>query len=539
MDALRTLSGSGEALCQKALILAAPDGLNQPRDIAGAAEVMQTFGRLAMAHSNFSRALECFQQSLTLYEQANMPRGVALERGYIGVVFLNMGDYSRAAELLREALQLAEALHDDLLVAETLNDLSFTYVQAGEPDLALSSLSRCLKIFRVLGDEQRLSWALDSLGQAYLLKGLKEEALACIMGAVEMANRQGNWRDVTRFKQSAGEAYRAMGDSYRAQVMFKDELDLARQYGQLGEECSALFSIAELYLADGHSLDALPLLERADEIAAGTQIRPHLRQCCLLFSRAYKQLGDYACALEYHERFYLIDKEIFNAEADQRLCNLQVLYQLDAAHKETELFQLRAQTLQQEVEERKRSQIVLEQMARTDSLTGLLNRRAFFELAEKALAVAVERHSALSIILIDVDHFKDVNDRYGHMVGDQALAVISMRLRSHLRAGDSIARYGGEEFIILLAGIDQEAAMITAERLRVAVADEPVNARNSLVPVTLSLGVASMEPNCRPQSLDHLISCADEALYDAKRSGRNTVCAHVCSEPDTCMGAAK
>lgn len=512
---------SVEELCQRALSLAVPDGYENPADAAGAAEALRTLGRFHMARSDHGKALDYFHHSLRLFEMSGLTREIVQTRSYLGVVFIGIGDYSRAAELLRHSLQEAEAIPDPLLSAEILNDLSYDYVLAGEPELALKHLHRAIQVFRDLHEDLHLCWALESLGQAYLLVGRKQEALDCVLESVALAEKMQDQMDTVRMKQSAGEMYRAAGDPQSALKVFQEVLDLSRRSSMRGEECSALFSIADIYQAEGRSTEALPLLQEAVSIAGQTGAKSHLRQCCLLLSGVYKRLGDYPHALEYHERFFEVDKEIFNAENDQRLRNVQALYQLETARKEAELYQLRAQALQQEVEDRKRTEAILEYAARHDPLTDLFNRRAFFDMAELIFAATRAGDRNLSAILIDVDHFKDVNDSFGHQVGDAALAMVAERLRSHLRAGDKIARYGGEEFIILLEGISPSGALHMADRLRQAVGNEPLKVRGISVPVTISLGVAGTEPGKQLESLDQLISHADQALYAAKNCGRN------------------
>jgi diguanylate cyclase (GGDEF)-like protein len=523
VDAFLNQMQDVESLCEQALILAAPQGLSTVLDLPGAALALQTLGRVAMAHSNYEKALDYFQQSLRLYQQSRDAREMARARSYLGVVFVSLGEYYRAAEILSQAMHEAEAVPDPLLAAEILNDLSYNYVLAGEPELALKHLSRSMDIFRETGDDLRLSWALESMAQAHLLVGNETDALSCVQEALELVVRNQVWRDVTRFTLSAGEIYRATGDAQTALEMFQKGLDLARRYVLLGDECSALYSIAELYQAGGETQRSLPLLLEAYAIADRTGMRPHLRQCSRLLSTVYKRLGNFPEALAYHERFYEIDREIFNAETDQRLRSVQALYQLETARKEAELYQLRVTALQIEVEERRRTEAILAHAASTDSLTNLLNRRAFFEQAEKAFQRVRKARIHLSIILIDVDHFKNVNDTFGHLVGDQSLALIADRLRSHLRAEDRIARYGGEEFIVLVEGVPPEGALNLADRLRRAVGGSPLKARGEIVPVTISLGVASMdlESEVMVENLDQLVAQSDSALYAAKHQGRN------------------
>jgi diguanylate cyclase (GGDEF)-like protein len=123
--------------------------------------------------------------------------------------------------------------------------------------------------------------------------------------------------------------------------------------------------------------------------------------------------------------------------------------------------------------------------------------------------------------MLDIDHFKDVNDQFGHLVGDQVLRVVTERCLQIIRETDVLGRYGGEEFILLVPETGLEGIKQLAERLRVAVSDTPILARGKTVHVTASIGLAVLSPNCA--DLDQLISMADEALYLAKRTGRNAV----------------
>lgn len=164
----------------------------------------------------------------------------------------------------------------------------------------------------------------------------------------------------------------------------------------------------------------------------------------------------------------------------------------------------------------------LKQMAETDFLTGVMNRRSFFDIAGRELAAARRYVRALAVIVLDIDHFKRINDRYGHGTGDEILKGVAKRLADEMRAGDILARFGGEEFVILLQEADQDAAVATAERLRTALADRSFGLIDgSCLTVTASLGLATADPETG--SIDDLITRADAALYRAKDAGRNRV----------------
>lgn len=158
-------------------------------------------------------------------------------------------------------------------------------------------------------------------------------------------------------------------------------------------------------------------------------------------------------------------------------------------------------------------------LARTDSLTGLFNRRHFFLLAEHEFSVAERYQLPLSLIIFDIDHFKFVNDRWGHQMGDDVLANISRIAREQVRAADILARYGGEEFIILLPNSSVHDAENVVERIRKNVISYRLDPEHTQASVTISIGIAGK--TAKINSLDHLIRCADKALYAAKQAGRN------------------
>jgi diguanylate cyclase (GGDEF)-like protein len=158
----------------------------------------------------------------------------------------------------------------------------------------------------------------------------------------------------------------------------------------------------------------------------------------------------------------------------------------------------------------------MHQMAYTDALTGLINRRGMQQRLESELERARRYNRPFALILADIDHFKKVNDTYGHSVGDQVLREVAGRLAQNLRDSDSLARWGGEEFLILAPETNLHQAHLLAQRLREAISERPIS---GLV-ITLSLGVACYRQG---DSVAGLLSRADEAMYQAKANGRNQV----------------
>jgi diguanylate cyclase (GGDEF)-like protein len=165
----------------------------------------------------------------------------------------------------------------------------------------------------------------------------------------------------------------------------------------------------------------------------------------------------------------------------------------------------------------------------TDVLTGWHNRRYLQTRLHEELARCRRERSALTCLMIDVDHFKKINDRHGHLAGDEVLRQLARCVDAEVRGSDVSARYGGEEFVILLPGTGIEAGRVLAERIRVAVASESFEIENVTepLPITVSIGVAEYRPGPSQEDLkvagEKLIALADLALYDAKAGGRNSV----------------
>ena len=186
-----------------------------------------------------------------------------------------------------------------------------------------------------------------------------------------------------------------------------------------------------------------------------------------------------------------------------------------------ELVNKKTLALQEKVNQLNRANQKLEVLASTDSLTGLLNRRYFFERAELELSRLRRSQKQAGVLIVDVDYFKSVNDTYGHPAGDAVLVVIAKILKNNVRQHDLVARFGGEEFAIFLMDIDIERSITLAERMRKAIEKQKVIYKGNVIKATASFGLAMLTPES--ESIDTVLFDADKLLYEAKESGRNVL----------------
>lgn len=178
--------------------------------------------------------------------------------------------------------------------------------------------------------------------------------------------------------------------------------------------------------------------------------------------------------------------------------------------------------IQRDVTEQKNIEQKLEVLSRKDPLTGLLNRRSLDEILENELSRFKRSGEIYSLLVLDIDHFKLINDNYGHSTGDVAIQTITQSCESNLRLYDKMARVGGEEFCVLLPLSNKKVAYAIAEKLREVVSNTSITTRNGDISITVSIGVSEVENT----DIDHtaILKRADENMYKAKKTGRNRVC---------------
>ena len=184
-------------------------------------------------------------------------------------------------------------------------------------------------------------------------------------------------------------------------------------------------------------------------------------------------------------------------------------------------------TYQDQVDERYQKQLF--ESALRDGLTSTFNRRYFIDRLHTELRFAVRHQKTLALLFVDIDHFKKVNDTYGHLGGDGVLAAVARVMTATIRAEDVLARYGGEEFAVICREIDSDGARVLGERLRRAIEQNRFEHDGKVIPVTVSIGAAVDSKTGDAQAL---IAAADAAMYEAKRAGRNRVCLHAPATAD-------
>jgi diguanylate cyclase (GGDEF)-like protein len=437
----------------------------------------------------------------------------------LGRVYFFEGDYPQALSFFLEALDLIRAAQDSRWEAPILTEVGLAQSFAGNPEKGMNSLARSQTLLEALGEEDWQAINLNSIAECYLQLGDPAKAIETAKKASSLARQRSMAAEEGQAELTSARARLAQGKRQEALADLQVALAKFQEAHYPWGEARALAAMGDTLRALGRAAQSLKAYQKGTSLAenigsAGILWECHLGQC-----EAYQALGEYQLALDQHQRFHLVKESLLLSELDQRLKTFEVIRRMEEAKRREQVALKHAAELAHEIEERRKDQAILETLATTDALTGLSNRRHFFQLAEQELQRLQRYGRPLSLIMIDLDHFKDINDYHGHQVGDQAMAEVASRVQASLRSVDLAGRYGGEEFAILLPETTMEAATQVAERLRRTVAGQPIATTQGAVSLTMSLGIAQLDP--REPTLDALIRQADRALYKAKADGRN------------------
>ena len=444
-------------------------------------------------------------------------RGQAFALNALSVVAIRRGVPSRALEAAGEAVVLARAAEDPILQVRIANSLGVVLNDIGRLPEAVQILEEGLRAARgfqgeavVLRLRSNLSlalgrWALkehDEGGPEASWRPRAERAIELMNATLVAWREQKKWVEISGALDQLAIAYIVLGDLPAAHAALDEAESLM--------EASAVHSMvffscvrARVHLQANEPMLALQAIDRGRAAADSRGGHIHMDELYRLKSVAHESRGEWHEAFVAHKRFHEERSRLVLERADQQAAALAVALNTERA-------------LRQVSEERDRAERAhLE--ARHDQLTGLANRRRFEEFLSGVLPRASDANP-VSLVLIDLDHFKSINDRYRHLAGDAALRWVAGHLQAQCRQTDLPARLGGDEFALVLSAPLAVAHQV-CNRLRVAVAERATDLPADVV-IRLSAGIAETTAPC--DSI-HLMKRADEALYAAKAAGRDAV----------------
>ncbi|WP_028452052.1 GGDEF domain-containing protein [Chitinilyticum aquatile] len=468
---------------------------------------------------------------------------------------------SEAHRILDLAQELADKHHQPEILARADNIRAELHLSAGEYQAALKNWGQCLRQAIPLGLRDLYVSACLGFGNVFVAHGQHAEALAWHEMALDFAETAGDHdqhanallhicADLNKLGQFAttlqlshkaeqiirqsshtawlgdwlgyrGHAHFGLGQQEEAEYWLQQAHAINIQTNYRWSQSLTLLALGKVLLASGKMQAAREHLEQALTLISSFGSKPLLEQAHQLLAELFERQGEYGQALLHHRAYH----ELALAEARQlastrlgstlerRMKDVDIRLQLLHTRHENTVLRLNNSRRAQEVE-------TLAHQASHDPLTGILNRRKLDQELERWVEQSQQDGRELSLLMLDLDHFKSINDRFGHAMGDEVLRLVGRMLQHSSRNDDVIARYGGEEFCVLLPGADLHTAQLVAERIRLRIQQTDWAALHAELQVTTSIGIATLTGDDDACTLQKR---ADTALYRAKQAGRNRV----------------
>lgn len=501
-------------------------------------ETLERAGRL-------DEALRAYDQALVIAERTGSQALTGKALVHAGFVQYYRGDTNAALVNLRRAYDLAVTSHDDELQRSALSAIAHVYAdpRVAQYDQAIDYYRQVLAQYEVAGPPSEVADTLFNIGSTYEQKGELDDALDWYRRALAAEEKLGRAGDAAYVKRSLAVTLGKLDRFAEALPLFDEALRDLRAANDVDRAVSVRLSRGIVHRRAGNLAAAIADLEESRAWFEKQKNTRFLEKTEDELALAYSAAGRWREAYQARTRDGLLQRELAEKLREDHTSQLRV--QFDAQRKEQEnRALLRDKAAAARIRRLQNIILVLgaviilvltylalrlvrdarrmRAMAMTDELTRLPNRRHVLAVAEGHLHHARESQEPFSLVAFDIDHFKRINDSYGHAAGDMVLQRVAHACRAALRPNDCIGRVGGEEFLVLLPSTREPDAIGVAERLRAAVESVDCGDVAPELRVTISLGVAEWIDNT---PLPRLIGRADEVLYRAKREGRNRVAA--------------
>jgi len=516
-----------------------------------------------------------FEQVLAIHRELGDRDQEALMLTHLGMVLIHKGDFTDALEVLSASLDLqnsgAQAELD-----RTWHYFGLLYRALQDYEQSQDYLKRGLEVARSLPNPMRQAPLLGSLARVSNDAGRHEEALGYSEASNTLSRRFGSLPGQAFDAMERGRALLGLGRLTEARDVLEDCIRLASSIGQRGTEADARFTLARLALLEQRVDDALALLDTALPTYIDAADLLQTLETHQLLIPLLRQRGEFERALAMSEESLRLQNRISNLQTNRRMALLEHSQRSQEAERQIELLRrdneiqslrlrqaqltwqigaiavaglllvaltllLRYRTVRRLARSLSASNaelgasraalseahaalqaraVELQRASSTDELTGTANRRELLLRLKQSLEQASANGSELAVMLFDIDHFKQVNDRHGHAVGDAVLVRCTRCLQAALPAESILGRFGGEEFMLILPDKSVEEALALAESLRRALAAGSGSGGGPAVTTSIGLALLSDHPGA---DVDRLIEAADRALYAAKHAGRNCV----------------
>lgn len=539
---------------------AAELGLTLARDINSptilSSELFYNLGFANEKLGDIELAERHYLEGLEIAKSLEQQKQIAMGLANLGAVYYQTSQDDRSIIALQDALTISNMVKDDELSGLIYSELGILYGELGEFEKAITFYKKSYEHFIKIKSYISAYNNMRNLGVNYANIGNFEESIKAYQTIIDNQSKIKNTEIILSAYSGLAWGYAKKegdeGDEQAYQYLLEAGLlidSIEASFTKLNYLINTAWALDALKRYD----DALDTLQKAEVLLENNNYSrslPSALRVKSLKALIYYDLGLFQGAYDLLEEYSQLEIVYRNSKQNEKVTELRVAYESDQADIENQILESQASIESIELAKANRTtkakniyiiicallalifgwllyRIYLAQKGlvlatRTDPLTGLYNRRYLVDLANQFFTTAKTSNNAFSLLIIDCDHFKAINDQYGHEVGDTVLTTIARLGNELITEPNRFGRIGGEEFMLLMPSADIRTSSILAESFRKSI-EQQVWLDLDMT-ITVSIGVASLSSE-KHENLDDLMRAADEKLYQAKNSGRNTVCA--------------
>lgn|GEM_PF-314576 len=479
---------------------------------------------------NYHQSVQYLQQILRTWGNSISEREKSDYMSRLGVACWHLGDYEKALQNLIDSLSYFERVDDKTRIADLQCNISIVFAEIDDNEKSEEYIRKALETAERSGDEDQQAAFLNNLGILLFRKAMQQEGLECFLRSAEIKERLGQNRKLMTTYINIADAYEDLGERDKIVPYLEKARELAEHHHDTECLIKCLRRVGAYYMNGSEFDKAAEHMNEAVRLLKGTTLLKEESRTLEALSRLHEKMGDFAEALRYQKEQAAVDKKIFSEETAKRIAEIHTLYETKKKIAEADLLKEKTRELSrlnskisEQYESLKAAESALKEVNKelreqmeVDPLTTLLNNQRLYEKLQDKIERCRNMGQPLSVIMLDLDHFKHINDYYGHPVGNKALRAVGATIKESIRRDDIAFRFGGEEFLVVLPDTSRAVAYRVAERVREAV---EVMRFHYELRMTISGGVRELGIH----NAHELIVDADKLLYEAKNRGRNMI----------------
>jgi diguanylate cyclase (GGDEF)-like protein len=483
--------------------------------------------------AEYIAGLQCCLDACAIAESVPDHPGLAAALLSAAACHYQMGMLEEAHTALMQALGLLESAPDDALAFRAHNTLGAILSNKQKYAEAEHHFGLAIEIAGRMNDDfnhqrARVNRANlhHKMGVASLEAGREQEANDRFQQGIEACERiRADRRRAIAARDEAGcagtlaELYVSLGRREEAWALFEEMLAHGKSMGNPHIQAEALMHMGRLHIHRGAFLQARDCLDESMALAAGVNTQHLVAKAHEGLAEWFEARGEFKQALAQYRHYMELHEDMLRRELDSTARARAIWIEYQQARRDAEAYRARAERLTERNVELAQEADRHQRDALHDPLTGLANRRGL-DARLAGLIAAARTEDFLAFAIVDVDAFKHINDTYTHTLGDAVLKTVANSLRAECRESDMPARFGGDEFVVVLSGTQGDKARLMLERVRERIGAHDWAALHPELAVTVSVGVTELKAG---EQVETLVRRADEALYEAKRKGRNRV----------------